>query len=303
MADKIKNIIIFSMHRSGSTYLGARAAYGLGLYYGLEKRDDPRVRNLGELTGWGAYFPEHHRTPDGIREIREIPRSGGDIMADKMVRWKIEEGNLMKYTGIGSLMGEIANREQLLNSMEWNNNVIIKIQPWATWPQMLDRLSNAALKSDAHYVVLWRKDLYAWATSLFLLSRTKKHHGKLVFDRDPYEIRAPYPLFFKHRDDYINTFISAISKLRAVKDRVTFVETSEIDSFERFEWLDGQQLELPEKSLIKKGHMQYVDKDDRPLTKDDMIDPAALAMLRHAAEQLEKKYDWANAVYTATGHK
>jgi hypothetical protein len=294
---EIKNIVIFSMHRSGSTYLNTRIACGLGMYFGLTDLKDYTVRNLGEITGWASLLTEDAKPLRMHSEVKALAQGIDCVMP--LRRLVIRRGNLRRRKGSSSVMQELESRERILRSGAWDNHAVMRIQPWQ-WRKMSDRIVDAALVPDAHYVVLWRRDLFAWMTSMFILRNTAKSHGTIVFDGNPFHKDVTVDTRVRWDSRYIDTFLNTVRKLSDRKDRVLVMETSQIDQIDTLEWPDGTTLVLPTKqALPEKGGISYVDADGNPVKKNDMISAASLDVIQQAADRLTQRYDWNNAVYDA----
>jgi hypothetical protein len=283
----INNISLWAMHRSGSTHFIHRLTNSM-------KNAGRDATNIGECTGWGGFIPIQENPI--LEEIQEFLPEGNDYVCPHITWQKDEEGRIVLLTVNGSLMGEIEQRLELLANGTWSNSILFKFHPWPTMGKYFDSYANAVLKNDFHHIILWRRSLYDWACSRFILRRTHSPHGVMKYDGNPWEFRTDIEidLFLNRLEENLSEFLKTMTVLSSRKERTVMLETMSLNDQSKISFGDRCTLDLIPAETIKKGKTVFLDEHGLRKLPKEMLNEETQFILQEWADIQNEKYDWLN---------
>ena len=291
-----KNIVIWTLPRAGST----------SVLYGL--RDAMRaaklrnVQQLWEGTGaWGILRLRHDKKLGKSLDFSRRMIIDEEISAEYR-RWVVgPQGMLKMVDTIGDPRIELDNRVNILIEGKWINSVVFKNMRWS--PESLDRAGLNKEFDDAifaspkpfHHIILWRKNMFDWLCSRYVLMRVGMAHGiyewdgtTLIGDKNRWK-----PAKYKRQamavlDEFIETF-----KI-IPKDKTIMLETSVLNSLNKASWPDQTGLSLPPNVFKQQsGSMVYINTaTGLRASPKDLLQPFILDMFRELEAEINKKYNW-----------
>lgn len=295
-----KNIVEWTLPRSGSTHFLQRMSRALALTY-----NDPDTKNMQEGTGLGGIFRDY------LGITKEI--DFGDIFSEDPVKetincdymqWYIDEtGKMRIHTVHGDPLMEPVARARMLKTMTWRNPVVIKNMRWSSESSETARLNDmfdrAVIDSEVekfYHVVLWRRDAFELMCSRLIMTMIHKAHGTYEWDgKRLFGIVDPNmkELFQDNMFRLFSTFKDSLSILPP--EQTVMVETKRMNDLHLLEWSDGTELYLPPPdSLLKPiGSSNYVNIQTGEKVKPaQMLGPRTLDLIRQIAVRVEKELGW-----------
>jgi len=284
------NIVLWCMHRSGSTHFGQRLASSMSMVYGKL----PHVANLGEATGIAGFVSAHMNTAGIWEEMETHLYTGTEFFTDH-VKWTLDENNsLQSMPGYGSINDEIASRVKILKDNSWKNHVVFRNQRWPKMKSISTVYDSAILEGNFHHVVLWRRDLFAWLCSFMIFRMTKTPHGNdLEYDGVEYTFRNKDKKteFLSRQKNYLMEFKESLMLLPT--HSTVMIETNKMNNVSLIEWPDGNTLDMVDPTKIKKGMTVWKNTaTGERVLPPDMITDADRDMFQEWANQVEQELGW-----------
>lgn len=284
-----KNIALWAMHRSGSTHFAVRLRDSL-------QAAGANAGYIGECSGWGGVVPYQTGQTTLLEEIMEQINQGGDYLCEH-IAWQIDpHGVVTNKRTTGSVAEEIKNRLAILKAKAWKNNLIFKMHPWPHLENVFDEYADAVLfNNDFQHVLLWRKSLYDYVCSRFVLRQKKTPHGFIEWDGVPLEFRSSWAQqhFLDRVSLNLEEFVKMANTLVKCKNKVTMLETTSLNSINRLEF-DQCALTLSPPEGVARGRTVYFDSSKQRHLPKDMITIETQLILQKWADVHIEKYDWNN---------
>jgi len=283
-----KNIALWAMHRSGSTHFGYRLRNSLRQNYA-------NTKYLGEATGWGGLIPYESSQTTFLEEMMEQITRGGDYVCDR-ASWKVEDGIIVSSVTHGSVVDEIRNRLDIIKTNAWSDSIVFKMHPWPYMEDTFNKYADAVIKNDNFsHVLLWRKSLYDYMCSRFILRQKKTPHGSILLDDTSLEFRSEQAQghFLNRVSKNLDEFVRMAELLKSVKDNVIMVETISLNDIHTLS-IGQKSLVLTPPEQVKMGSTVYLDKDGQRHLPRNIITVETQEILRRWADTHTEKYDWEN---------
>jgi hypothetical protein len=139
-----KNIVVWTLPRSGSTNLQYRIAAGQ-----RRATKNANTRNLLEVGGVSGILRGHWGVGYEINFDDALPTStNNDITLLNYFHWTInQENNLHIADAHGNPLDEIKSRSDLIRNKTWSNPVVMKNMRWSReshFPEKLNELFDKA---------------------------------------------------------------------------------------------------------------------------------------------------------------
>ena len=286
------NIVLWAMHRSGSTHFGQRLATSMAYQYGPR----PNVVNLGEATGASGIVSVKLGGKGIWNELQDQIAMGTEFFTN-LIRWELDENNFLTHIeSHGSVNEEISRREEILRTSPWSNHIVFRNLRWPKMKAASVRYDRAIVEGDFHHVVLWRKDIFAWICSRMILRMTGTPHGTdLEYDGLEYKFHTEDAKteFLERLYEYVVEFKHSLDILPA--DRTTVIETTQMNSINQIVWQDGHSLKLIEPDKISAGTTVWKDvTTGQRILPPSMIDEEDKEIFRKWSDRVEQGLDWSN---------
>lgn len=286
------NIALWAMHRSGSTHFGQRLASSLATIYGKY----PTVSNLGEATGASGIVTED-LSGVGIWGEIEAQLCLGSEFVSTHIRWEFDKDkNLVCKNYMGSVNAEIDRRIEIIRSSAWKNHLVLRNMRWPNMNHISTEYDRAFVAGDFHHVVLWRRDLFDWICSRFIMRVTGTPHGMNLQYRDveyKFAQESVADQFTSKLKRYIFSFYDSLDLLP--KERTLMVETTAINDIPQLNWLDQTTLNLVDSLSIQRGATVWKSMTTKERVRPvDMITNETREKFRNWADNLNKELDWEN---------
>jgi len=286
------NIVLWAMHRAGSTHFGQRLATSMAYQYG----PNPHVVNLGEATGASGIVSVKLGGKGIWNELQDQIAMGTEFFTN-LIRWELDEKNFLSHRVSFNEVGEeISRREEILRTTPWSNHIVFRNLRWPKMKEASLRYDRAIVEGDFHHVVLWRKDIFAWICSRMILRMTGTPHGNnLEYDGLEYKFHTDDAKaeFIERLYDYVVEFKNSLDILPP--ERTVIIETTQMNSANHISWLDHRNLALVEPDKISVGATVWKDViTGQRVLPPEMIDEDDKVLLREWADRVEQELDWSN---------
>ena len=303
-----KNIVVWTLPRSGSTHLQFRISRG---QYDLT--ENPRTRNMGEAIGIGGMFRNYWGVSYEIN-FGDVFSDSADISIMNHIHWHIgrEHNNLTTTNHNGNPLDEIKNRTDIIRNGTWSNPIVVKNMRWSResdHPEKLNALFDRAFIESSgeefYHIVLWRKSPQELLASRIAMGIARKSHGEIEWAGNKFNFsnKDLKQVFADVSRRHFSDFIASSKQLPF--DKTILIETNAIDTISSLEWPDGTILPLPGKeTLITKhgGSCTYIHKESGKKVKPiDMMSPKTMQIINLIAAEAEKS-SW-STLDTALGFK
>ena len=295
-----KNIVEWTLPRSGSTHFLQRMARALALTY-----KDPDTKNMQEGTGLGGIFRDY------LGITKEI--DFGDIFSEDPIKetincdymqWYIDDtGKMRIHTVHGDPLMEPVARARMLKTGTWRNPIVVKNMRWSSestdTKRLNDMFDRAVIDSEVekfYHVVLWRRDAFELMCSRLIMTMIHQAHGTYEWDgKRMFGIVNPdmKELFQDNMFRLFSSFKDSLSILP--KDQTVMVETKRMNDLHLLEWADGTELYLPPPDSLMKpiGSSNYVNIQTGEKVKPaQMLGPRTLDLIRQISVRIEKELGW-----------
>lgn len=294
-----KNIVIWTLPRSGSTHLQYRIATGQRI-----ATKNVNTRNLQEVGGTSGILRAHWGVGYEVNFDDAINGSTNEIALLDYVRWTInEENNLVLADVHGNPLDEIKSRSSIIKNMTWSNPVVMKNMRWsreANYPEKLNELFDKAFLESTgeqyHHIVLWRRSPQDLMSSRLAIGMAKRSHGEYQWLGQT----------FRFADDYFEEQFTAVSRRHFTEfvtstkqlpfENTILIETNAMNDISRLEWPDGAVLDLPSKESLppnRNGSSSYTYAMTGQKVKPiDMMAPETIGVIEMLANEAESKLSW-----------
>ena len=301
MADKLaKNIVIWTLPRSGSTHLQYRISKG---QYDATKNF--RTRNLGEAIGIGGMFRNYWGIAFEVNFGYAITGEEHEAVEMSYLHWQVapEEKNLTIVNINGNPLDEIASRTNLIRSGTWTNPTVMKNMRWSRESdhpeklnEMFDRAWLEATGEEYYHIVLWRESTAELMASRIAMGIAKKAHGEILWNGKKFNFKEDFfrEEFAEVSRRHFRDFVSSSRQLPA--NKTVLIETKALDRVKQLEWPDGTVLSLPSKSELTGKHggsSTYIHKESGKKVKPiDMMSPKTIQLMNLISAEAEQKLSW-----------